>query len=85
MTSDPIAGCRSQSNGSRGFYAFALSVLNGLQLKDRLPIEMGKTDCQRDQFLTQVIRAEVSGPVVEIVDLSCEFFSPPPGVPISVP
>src|SRR5437667_11636510 len=54
VTADPIAGCRGERNSLRRFGAFGVTLSNGLQLKDRLPVDIGKTDGQRNQFFTQV-------------------------------
>ena len=85
MTADPIAGCRGERNSLRRFGAFGVTLSNGLQLEDRLPVEIGKTDGQRNQFFTQVKGTVVLCPVVIIVELACQLLSAPPGVSVLVP
>ena len=70
MTADPIAGGRGERNFVRRFCAFVVALSKGPPLKDRLAVEIGKIDGQRDQFFAEVMGTEVFGPVVVIVDFS---------------
>ena len=64
--------------------ALVVALSGSPQLKDRLAIEFGKFNGQRDQFLAEVMGTEVFGPVVGIVEFSGELFGAPPGITAAV-
>lgn len=85
MSGDPIARRRGEGNALRRFRTAGIILSNGLQLKDRPPVEMGKMNGQHDQFVTEVKRAVVFRPIVIIIELPRQLLSALPGVAVPVP
>ncbi len=81
MIGDPLGRRRCERNPFRRFHTFAGTLSSHLRLKNRLPVESSKLKGQRDQLLTEVMRAVVFCPVVLIVVLSRKFVGAFPGVP----
>src|SRR5262249_36722183 len=81
VSGDPIAGCRCERDSLR---PPGVTLSNDRQFKYRRPFKFGKTDCQRDQFFTEVKRAVIFCPVVIIVELSCQLLGAPPGISVAV-
>ena len=96
MIGEPIAGCLGERDPVGGFRATleaaryracasrAITLANRLVLEDRLPVEFGKPDGQRDQFAAEVKPAVALFPLLLIVNRFCLFLRPPPGVAASI-
>ena len=93
----PIAGCLCERDSLSGFRATleaaryracasrGVTLANRLVLKDRLPVEFGKTDCQRNQFVAEVKRAVALFPLLLIVKQFRQLLRTPARMAAAVP
>ncbi len=67
MIGNPITSCRCKRDSLSGFCTLSVTLANRLELKDRLPVEFGKTGRQRNQFVAEVKRAVALCPLLIII------------------
>jgi hypothetical protein len=82
---EPIVGRLRERDPLSGFCTSTITLANRLVLKDRMPVEIGKPDGQRDQFAAEVEPAICLFPLLVIVNQFCLLLRAAPGISVLVP